>query len=311
MEQISSDRSYRIGRWLSAAAFLVILALTGCEEDVTAVLGTDQPFTLYGVVSPQLDSQWVRVFPVEGVLEPESGETLDARFVSTDLQSGDEHVWRDSVILDALDQRAHVFWAPFRAEYGHTYRLSVSRSNGDASVVEVAVPRQTEVVIREPQISATSAVLPVVIEGEAPRLLRIEIVYTVSYVPAGAQRPDADAVSISYDGVQERTPEGWIIAINPYRDFDEVEQTITERIDHPVDRGAGLTLLNLTLKLVVGNEEWDPPEGSFDPERLVQPETMTNVENGFGFVGAGYRLEESWLPEPHVIEAAGFRAQPE
>jgi len=296
---------------LSLALIAGFSLLVGCEEDVTAVLGTDRPFTLYGVVSPQLDSQWVRVFPVEGLLEPASGDKLDARFTSTELESGEEHVWRDSVILDALDQQAHVFWAPFRAEYGRTYRLEVSRPNGDETTVEVTVPPRAEIVLRPPAVSSTSVVLPVLIEGAAPRLLRLEVMYTVAYVRAGSEQPVSDNVVISYDGAQEETAEGWLIPVLPAMDFETVGEVITQRIDHPLDRNMGIALLNLTLRLVVGNEEWNPPDGIFDPARLVQPETMTNVENGFGFVGAGYRLEESWLPPDEVIEAARFRVQPD
>jgi hypothetical protein len=293
------------------AVLACIFSVLGCEENVTAVLGTDRPFSLFGVVSPQLDSQWVRAFPVEDILEPESGERLDAHFVSADLENGEEHVWRDSVILDTFNQRAHVFWAPFRAEYAHRYRLVVRRSNGHESHVEVTVPPRTQVVLHPPAVSSFSVTLPVLIEGDAPRVLRIEVVYSVGFQRAGSVQPEGDDVSISYDGAQQETADGWLIPILPSRDFDTIAAVLIRRIEAPIDRDVGLTLLSLTLRLIVGNAEWDPPDGSFDPERLVQPETMTNVQNGFGFVGAGYRHEKVWLPAAEVIEAAGFRVQQE
>ena len=49
------------------------------------------------------------------------------------------------------------------------------------------------------------------------------------------------------------------------------------------------------------NAEWDPPGGVFDADVLVQPGTLSNVENGFGFVGAGYRLSSTWIPLDTII----------
>jgi hypothetical protein len=33
---------------------------------------------------------------------------------------------------------------------------------------------------------------------------------------------------------------------------------------------------------------------------------MSNVENGFGFVGSGYRLDNTWTPEIETLVAAGW-----
>ncbi len=279
----------------------------GCEEDVTAVLATDRPFSLYGVLSPQLDSQWVRVFPIENLLEPDTGQRLDADFTSTDLQTGNEAVWRDSVIVDAFGQLAHVFWAPFAAEYGHTYRLDVSRADGDASTVTVTVPPRTEVVIQEPAISVAAVRIPVLVEGVVPRLLRAEVTYSVGYLPAGSVNPTSGSVTVTYSDEPYASAEGWIVPIDLQDDFDAVSDTLVQRIQQPIDRSFGVILNLVTLRLIVANEEWNPPSGTFDSNVLVQPGTLSNVSNGFGFVGAGYRHEVSWIPESEAIRAAGFR----
>ena len=58
-------------RILTAAALAVVLvASAGCEEGVDAVLESTQPFTLYGFFNPRSDTQAVRVFPIEPILEP-------------------------------------------------------------------------------------------------------------------------------------------------------------------------------------------------------------------------------------------------
>lgn len=300
-----------MGMVVSFAILLLIGPLIGCEEDVIAVLGTDRPYSLYGVISPQLDSQWVRVFPIEDRLEPDTTTRLGGQFVSTDLTTGEQHVWRDSVILDSFDQTAHVYWAPFTAEYGHAYELVVTHTNGAASKVTVDVPPLTEVVVQEPEISSIGVRIPVLIRGDAPRLLNVEVVYAVGFRPAGNETPTSDLVPIPYQEGLFETPEGWIIPIRLDNDFEAVVDTLIDRINNPIDRSFGVLLNSMTLRLIVANDEWNPPGGKFDVDVLVQPGALSNVENGFGFVGAGYRHAHRWNPDPAAARLAGFRAPTE
>ena len=292
--------------WLARtlAPCLLALALLGCEEDVTAVLGTDYPYTLYGVLSPQLDSQWVRVYPVHGRLEPEPPAPLDAVFRSVDLQTDEEHVWRDSLVYDLDGHPAHVFWAPFRAAHGHTYRLIVERSDGAASTVETAVPPQTEVVELEP---AGPAVARILIAGGAPHLLGVEVEYTVDYRLFGLEGAPEGRLAIAYDERAVPSPEGWVIPVDLRRDYRTLVDTLVARGKRPVDATYGVLLRNVSLRLIVANDAWDPPPGGFDPDVLVQPGVMTNVVNGFGYVVAGHRVRHDWVPPAEVVRAAGFR----
>ncbi len=294
------------GSCLICAALILVL-ISGCEEDVTAVLGTDRPYSLYGVLSPELDSQWVRVFPIEDRLEPETAQQLDADFISRDLLTDEEYVWRDSLILDAFGQPAHVFWAPFTAEYGHDYHLHVRRADGAESSVTVSVPPRTDIVVQEAEVTSTISRIPVLIAGGAPRLLRVEVEYGVGYLPAGDANPTGGLVVVPYSDLIHQSPEGWIVPIDLESDFHAVSDSLVDRIDRPIDRGFGLVLNVIRLQLIVASEEWNPPGGVFNPEVLVQPGTLSNVSNGFGFVGAGYRHSKEWIPEPRAALAAGFR----
>lgn len=296
---------------LTVCSVLSCWILVGCEEDVVTVLGTDRAYSLYGVLSPQLDSQWVRVFPVENRLEPEAHKELDAEFVSTDLQTGEEHRWRDSVIIDAFGQRAHVFWAPFVAAYDREYRLRVRRSDGAETSVTVEIPPQTDMVLQEANVTSTSVVMPVLIEGGAPRLLQVEVVYGVGYRPAGLANPASDEVVVPYPERANATAGGWVVPVNLDEDYHAVRDSLERRIERPVDRDFGILLNLVSLRLIVANDEWNPPDGIFDADVLVQPGTLSNVMNGFGFVGGGYRQELEWTPPGDVSRAAGFRASME
>jgi len=67
-----------------------------------------------------------------------------------------------------------------------------------------------------------------------------------------------------------------------------------------------LVLRALDLRVLIGDQMWDPPGGTFDPNILSQPKTMTNVENGFGFIGAGYRVVAPLFPSREAVEYACF-----
>ena len=284
-----------LGAWAVLACVLV-LSLSACEEDVVAVLGTDLPFSMFGVLTPQQDTQWVRVFPVEGRLEPAPPGPLDARFTSTDLLTGETQVWQDSLIQEGNDQFAHVFWSAFVAPFGRAYRLEVVRSDGAASGVVVTVPPPASLVMPE-RTELAPAILPVFVQGDVPNLIRIEVTYRYRFrAPTGIE---VGTATVSYDGKQRRVTGGWSIDVTPRADLRAIQRVLEQTIT--VDRQIGLKLAKLTLQLIVANAEWDPPGGVFDADVLVQPGTLSNVENGFGFVGAGYRLLDTWVPLDTII----------
>jgi len=276
---------------LFASGLLCLLLLAGCEEDITAVLGTDQPFSMYGVLTPQADTQRVRVFTIEERLEPTPPTPLDVQFTSTDAATGEVTVWRDALIQEENGMNAHVFWAPFTALHSRAYRLEVAYPDGMASRVDAVVPPLTALELPG-TLDVPPALFPILVAGEAPNLLRIEVTYRVKYI--GGSGIETDDFIFSYQGKQERVVRGWLIQVNTTQDRRFIESLLKER--GPFNANVGAKIIRLTIRLIVASADWSPPGGVFDLETLVQPGTMDNVENGFGFVGAGYRLEQVWIP---------------
>ncbi|MFQ5570501.1 MAG: hypothetical protein ACE5G0_12540 [Rhodothermales bacterium] len=275
----------------------------GCEEDVDAVLGTDQVFSLFGVFTPQADTQKVRVYPIEGMLQPASPIPLDARFTSTDMQTGDVRVWRDSLVQEANGQVAHIFWSPFRAEYGHTYRVEVARSDGAVARVDVIVPPFADLIEQETPAGFPIRA-PVLVDGEVPRLLKVEVTYHFRARFLSETNLEVGEVLLSYDDKIERVSGGWVIPVDLSTDFLEIRRRLL--MQGRLDANFGIQLSRIRLDLIAASEDWNPPGGVFDADVLVQPGTLSNVEGGFGLVAAGYRLDKAWLPPNEVLRAAGF-----
>jgi len=279
-----------------------MLGLMGCEEDVNAVLGAGQPFTLYGLMTPAADTQWVRVYEVTDQLAPIAPTPLDAQFTSLDLETGEERVWTDSLMQEPNGSYAHVFWSPFRAAYGHRYRLSVTDAQGETSISEVAIPPLTRIEVDDSR-QFPPVVLNLDIVGGAPRLYKVEVRYGIDYRSEGG--PKLDAVTFLHGNRLRQQDDIWTLPLNISTDVSAIRSELRNR--GGFDLNFGILLTGITVRYLVASEDWDPPNGSFDPNVLVEPGTLTNVENGFGFVGAGYRDHCTWLPAEDIRRAAGFR----
>lgn len=289
-------------------AIVLMVGLVGCETSVDPVVGTDKAFSLFGVLQPRSDTQWVRVYPIEDRLEPASPDSLAATFTSTELdgERAKRVTWRDSLIQEEDGRYAHVFWAPFRVSYDRTYRLEVTGDDGGAQV-EVSVPRKASLALQEAQAETPPVVVPVLVNDDVPRLINLEVEYYFQYELRENVGPNVKItgrVVLPYDDAQRRVEEGWIVPINLSEDYKTLrEQLVNLELWNPE---VGIIMRNLTLRLDVVNEEWNPPGGELDPEVLVEPGVMSNVEGGFGFVGAGYRLTKQWTPSIEVLTRAGW-----
>ncbi|MBO6575986.1 MAG: hypothetical protein JJ896_09940 [Rhodothermales bacterium] len=284
--------------WLLVLAALVFF--TGCDEEVVAVTGTDRAYSLYGVFSPQLDTQWVRVFPIEGSLRLAGDSPLAATVTSDVGGRPDGRVWTDSVMIETSGQFAHVFWAPFSAEYERTYTLRVSGDDGRMSRATATVPPETEMILPA-RTNQPASVFSVRVQGAAPNLIRIEITYSVRYLGFGGI--EIERFTVGYDDEAVQTSGGWDIPVSAGLDVGgRMRALAAEGLRRDV---AEFKVSRIDVRLIVANAEWKPPGGSFDADVLVQPGLMSNVTNGFGFLGAGYRHQASWIPLDTLIVSGG------
>ena len=263
------------------------------------------PFSLYGVLSPELDTQSIRVFPVETIPTLGTPGPLDAVLTSLDVTTGERHTWRDSVVADRRGMHGHIFWAPFRAEVGHEYRIEALRpSDGSISYAEVTIPQGITARI----IEENAAKLLVAIEGSGFRPLNSAIRYSVR----AAVRADTAFYPIlkldrSYAGKEERSNGGWLLRVDVLNDARFVAFAYEDSTNIPLAEACPrLSLHRLTLEALVGDESWDPPDGLFDPVLLADPGIMRNVVNGFGFVGGGYHASVPLFPSRTAVELGCF-----
>jgi hypothetical protein len=273
---------------------------TGCEEAVDPVLDTDEAFSLYGFLDPSSDRQAVRVYSIDGVLQNTADQTMDAEVRSINRHSGEEVVWKDSIIT--FDDRSvgHVFHAPFQADFDTPYTLSATRSDGTTSSVDVRTPPDGDTVVSN-IASARSQVVVELTWSNIPRIIQTEVSYFVRVPFPDGTDTTTVRVDIESGRAQENSNGTWSVFIIPSADIGVVFSALQLQ--------PGLTpvfLDKIEARAFVTSADWESPVGIFDPELLVQPGTFSNVTGGFGFVGGGYFDRFEFVLDDSDARNAGY-----
>ncbi|MEX0747573.1 MAG: hypothetical protein WD275_06180, partial [Rhodothermales bacterium] len=204
-----------------------------------------------------------------------------------------------------------VFWAPFRAQHEHRYRLEVERSDGAVSIATVSVPPEVEVVVEQ---NPFSPVAHAYIYGDVPNLLNVEVRYEATNLPPLNAWPEDRPVhppvflpvEIPYQDKGERIDGGWHFRIDLKEDYLLVRDAFLSAC--LLTGGApDIALRRVEFHFVSADSAWRPPNGVFDADVLVEPGTMSNVENGYGFFGAGKIFTERWTPPEAVRDGIGYK----
>jgi hypothetical protein len=268
------------------------VAVSACEEGVQPVLQTDRPFTIYGYFNPLADTQSVRLFTIDGVLEHTAPEPIDVVFDSRDVESGETVSWQDSLVQFSSGMWGHVFWSDFRPAHLRTYSVAARAPDGRVTSAQATVPPLATPEVGETDIFDFTLPIPI-LWRDAPNLIDIVATY----------RTSAGTEVVRYGVEQNATAAGSVVTLQFRRDtrgilFDAIRSGIDE-----------VTLDTVEVRVVVTNAEWTPPGGVFDPDVLVEPGTFSNVENGFGFIGAGYPMTMGFKPDDDLLRVSGFHVE--
>ena len=271
----------------------LVLVAVGCADTVEPTFDADKPYTLYGVLDPTTERQTLRVVPFVPDINPREPELVGAEVVSTNLMTGEQIVWTDSLVTFGDGRFGTVYHADFRPAHRERYRVEARRADGAVSRAEVTVPPFVEA-LAQPSESRVGAFVVSALWPAAPRINQAEAVYVLA---------DADCNTFTYAVPVSLPAEpfefGWKVPTDFLTDSRRVLDELAPRNN--------VALLELRLRTVVSSEGWVPRGGTYDPEVLVDPNALTNVEDGFGFVGAGYFVDVAVTPEFSVIRQAGFR----
>lgn len=292
----------------SVSAVLGLAALVwfaGCEESLAPREPFNEELSVYGLLTPDRDTQSVWVFPIEEFPTLGTPDAMnDVMVRSTDLETGEVIVWQDTVVQRANGQFEYLWQAPFRAEFDRRYRVEVQRAGDEAPAwSEVRIPPRVNVDI----VHASRDTVAVEVIGDAFEFMRSEIEYHI--LGRGRTKPDTSYFR-QYWGREESIPGGIRLIIRFNIDRFWVEAWYAADFQ---TGGTGICphfpaifLGDLRLHGLIGDAAWAPPGPAFDPYTLSQPGTMQNVENGTGFIGGGYRIDADLDVPEDAVRAACF-----
>lgn len=291
-------------RTLSLAALLLLLSTSACDTTVDPFLETDRYFTLFGTLDMARDTQYVRVVPVRRTLEGTSAEPLSVSFTSTDLETGDERLWQDSVVTFFNGRVGHIFYAPMRVQSGHTYQIEVA-SGDSVSTATTTVPLRPAPEIQEPALqgglpggrNTRATGLQSVHWDDLPREpFEVDVWYRFLAVGDGSASPSGPEfrdIEMPDDPDREAISGGWKVTI----DLDDNRNAL-DTLSHP----DAFPLMGVGMRVTILDAEFVPPGGEFDPDALAEPGTFSNVNNGFGFVGSVGRFSAEWTFSEETID---------
>ncbi|MFQ5569685.1 MAG: hypothetical protein ACE5G0_08410 [Rhodothermales bacterium] len=276
----------------------MLFATSSCDDPfIDPFENNDRYFTVFGFLHERETEHTVRVIPVtrhpERIASPTDPQaTLDATVTSIDLGTGERHTWQHT--LERLDNGnyGHIFRTHFIVQRGHTYRLEVRRSDGVTAAAETTVPNLSAIVpeFGPFHVSADTTVVTqdVVLPGIASPW-NIEVLYRL--------RP---AVRIPYERTGERTDDGgWRFTLDLTNDRGFLSSLFGIPSPQVLWEAMG-------LQIEVLDDQWDPPDGVFDPEVLAQPGRLSNVENGYGFWGSVGLFQLDWPISCEMRDIMGF-----
>lgn len=264
------------GPWSLFVALLAGTLAVGCEAPFEPFQENGQgPFSIFGYLDVQADTQWIRVTPIRQNLVAGLAP-IDAVVTLQKLQSGRTLTLRDS-LFEFVDVGlgstgyAHNFWTTEPIERGATYRLEALRSDGAATTALIETPPEAEVVLSYYEGP------PDVVRGDTVRFrkpLRIHV--------QGEYLLYSDAVYMVQDLVETPPRDSAVVRQSPTRtDPGAFEFT---RPDSLIRHGL-LDLSRVEMRIGVAPFDW-PYNPDLSPAEAVLPgRAPSNVENGFGFVG--------------------------
>ena len=289
--------------WGALFACVLIPVFSGCETEVNPFIGTEFPYTVWGIVNPKADTQAVRVFTIDDILKLIPADPLDATVAVIDIDGGRRYMLEDSTIQLPNGDFRHIFWSDFDVEFGNRYRVEVERSDGLMTVSEdVQVPSPAAIQVLEPNLNAISEILlPLEIQGDPPSMPRIDAYYDTYAVSSEGVARESNPVSVDYSGKPIFRDGVWQLSIDLRQDFLTIREDFNDK-----EIGGVICVSDIRVDVHVANAEWASPTGEFDPNFLVEPGTLSNIENGFGFFGAGYVESVTWEPPIVMQVRAGF-----
>lgn len=253
-----------------------LIFASGCDTSVTTTVPSQEyHYSVFGILNPAQDTQWVRVEPIAEPTASGAPRSLDVTVTLEDLDAGQEWTLQDSV-MRVQRELQHIFWTPVAVTPSTSYQLTVRGPNGEITQARTGTPArppsvEVEAPIRLPCASLQEANQFGVVIEDVEELAALRVRYYQS-VFGPSEVYDYD----HYDDVTREDDGTYTAVINYFQDLQSAQRT-RER-----------ECLADSAKAIVaaGGPDWPSWARYNDVELsvLARPDSFTNVEGGHGLL---------------------------
>jgi len=291
MVNIPMSRTSGIARLITAIA--VGLSTAACDTMIDPIEDTDMAFSIFGLLDPSADTQWIRVASFRTTILS-TPDPLDATVTVEDLSTG-----RMIDLIPTLFSQgsgnfgdtlfAYNFRTTERIDPGSTYRLTARRSDGATSSSIARTPGE---------FRDSVAVLGLSQRGNTPDVLRF-------FVPAGADVAMMNALVFPIERCEFLPVLTEFISLPDHPPLQEgAWQTVNIRRSGKnwgtacVGAPLAEAINRNELRIVLSGDVW-PFDPGYDVSHI---NAVDRVENGVGFLGGVIRryipFDSCWFTGP-------------
>ena len=287
--------------FLSIFAFL----MGGCDKlrdaEFNPLIDLGQHFTIYGYLDVNKDMVYVRVIPFRNTLvsNNETDRTIDAQVTLKNVTANVTYNLRDSVITASTGKIYHVFYTPLRASEGHKYRLEVKNSKGQISHAETVAPK-------EPKLTRYPVGFTFASGGSKlyytdlrwtdikDKPVEVNVWYRFYLLPNNQFRDIRLSYDTLYANVGALQNDLWGLRVGITRDLYKIQEL------HGFNPLL-LPIMGMGVELKLRDDKWKVPNNVWDPNVLVEPAVLDNIENGFGFFGVLGEFHYEWTLDGQAL----------
>ncbi len=266
-------------------ALCIGILFAGCDQTFQPFEENDQYyFSIYGYLDASVDTQWVRVAPARQQINmppevPEMQVTLE------NLESGETIVMNDSLVVPGSGFNYINFYTLTDIKPNQSYRIKAERADGKSSKVTISTPEEfpTPRFLEEKGLSDPK-IHNIIING-VDNLVDVQTWWYVRIISPG--RTEKKKYVFSY-----RNKAQWVAAYGGAYFveviFDEEEEHVREASNIPPYPEGRIEVLHRQIYVASGGPEWDEDIVSLNDLQYSQPEVLSNVENGLGYMVGVY-----------------------
>lgn len=286
-------RRIRPAHLLILLAAVPLIFLSACDNTVDPFSPTgSQPFAVFGYLDTAADTQFIRVTDVRRdpaaaltaatIVEPDERP----RVTTTDVDTGNRIIWRDSLIT--LDDGAPglLYFAPFSPRPGVTYRLEITDDASSTTRGFTTIPTSEIIHVEPPRRDGFGDLHQEIFWRDVGAPTGLALQYRVRTLPTRTE----STVTIPYTDLGASSTTGWRVDVRLERDRFLVRRRLEEAVGDTV-----LVLLSIGMTLDVPSIEW------------VDAEEASNIENGTGFFASVGRFFETWPLDSTAVRRLGYR----